>query len=428
MMAGLFSRLFRSAPQQGNNGLRSPSQPEQRDASQNFADAFGLPLDVHSSFYVPPRMAENLAAVVACVNAISSGLASLPAYVYQRSDAGRTEAPSHPVSRLIRQPNQWQTWPSFLEWLTASTLLTGNGIAVIEWDGAGRPTALVPVPWNQVQVQLLRSGRLAYDVVAYSGPFGQMSMPRRYLQDEVLHIRDRSDDGLIGRSRLSRSSEVFTNAHELQSFALYAWRNQLTPNGAIEIEQSLTTEQYERIRARIDNRYSGSHNARRALILDNAAKWSSIWLSPEDAEILQSRKFTVEELARIYAVPPPVIGSLEYGTFTNSREMVKLFASQTLTAWARKIEAEFAKSLLSPTYELEIDLSGLLRGDPEQRWAAWKIALETGALTINEIRDIEGYGPLRSAPLGPVQSGEGGAAGPRQDMNSRPVAESADAN
>src|SRR5690348_9552280 len=184
LMAGLLSRLFRSAPR---------AAPEQRDVSDNFAAAFGL--HHHHGAWVSPRLAENLATCVACINAISSGLASLPAYVYQRSDAGRTEAPLHPVSRLIRQPNQWQTWPSFVEWLVASTLLSGNGIAAIEWDGAGRPTALVPVPWSQVQVQLLPSGRLAYDVVAYSGPFGRMSMPRRYLQDEVLHVRDRSDDG-----------------------------------------------------------------------------------------------------------------------------------------------------------------------------------------------------------------------------------------
>ena len=122
-------------------------------------------------------------------------------------------------------------------------------------------------------------------------------------------------------------------------------------------------------------------------------------VSPEDAEFLASRRFTTEELCRVFGVPPVIAGDLSHGTFTNSETMLRWFAMATLTPWIRKIEAEFSPQRVSvnpaaTTHKLEIDLSGLLRGDPAQRWASWKIAADANILTVNEIREIEGFNPL----------------------------------
>jgi HK97 family phage portal protein len=382
-MPGLLTRIRqRVAPEARAAGMALP-----------FGPALGNVAPVNA------RIAENLSMVLACVNAVGSGLASLPALVYRQIENGRIEAPQHPVSRLIRQPNPRQTWPDFLEWLLGSTLLYGNGLAAIESDGAGRPTALVPIPWQYVQVQLLPSGRLAFDVARYTLPWGGTGMPRRYLDSEVLHLKDRSDDGWLGRSRLSRAPEVLGAAMGLQTYSAAIWRNAATPSGAVEVPGNISPDAFRRLREWFEQTYSGAHNGRRVLFMDAGAKWTPLSVSPEDAEVLASRRFSGEEIARLFGVPPPIVGDLSHGTFTNSETAGRWFASFTLAPWARKIEAEFSRSVFNdPNYALEIDLSGLMRGDYAARWQANVLAVQAGILTADEVREAEGYNPLRPAP------------------------------
>lgn len=159
------------------------SRPVERRSGPVFGD-FGLgPITVGS--YVNARIAENLSTVTACVGAISSTLSTLPAYVYRSVPGGREEASGHPVARLLRAPNERQTWPDWLEMTLGQALLYGNAISVIEYDGAGRATRLIPVPWQNVQVFLLPSGGLAYDIVQFIAPWGGTGTPRRYLDGEV---------------------------------------------------------------------------------------------------------------------------------------------------------------------------------------------------------------------------------------------------
>lgn len=340
-------------------------------------------------------LAENLSTVTACVNAIASGLASLPVFVYRQEGAARFESPTHPVSRLIRQPNDRQTWPDFLEWLIASTLLHGNGLSVVEYDGAGRPTCLLPVPWNAVQPVALPSGRLAFDVVAHRTPWGGAGMPKRYLASDVLHLKDRSDDGWLGRSRISRAPDVLAAAVGLQTYSAYLWENAATPSGMVTLPESITREDKLRIEAFITSRHTGPMNAKRVLFVDPETTWQSIGVSPEDAEVLASRRYTGEELARLFGVPPPIIGDLSHGTFTNSETAGRWFAQFTLAPWARKIEAEFSRSVFADgSAHLEIDLSGLMRGDYSARWTANVAAVGAGILLPNEVREAEGYNPL----------------------------------
>jgi HK97 family phage portal protein len=277
----------------------------------------------------------------------------------------------------------------------ASTLLHGNGIAAIEFDGAGRPTGLLPVPWQNVSVMMLPSGRLAYDVVAYVSPWGGTGQPRRYLEGEVLHLKDRSDDGILGRSRISRAPEVLGTASALQEWSGSMWRNQGTPSGALKVPGPLNQGQFDRLKAITRANLAGQHNARQIMILDNGAEWQSLSVSPEDAEVLASRRFSVEELCRVFQVPPPIVQDYTHNTFTNSQQAALWFAQFSLTPWVRKIEAEFTRSVFgsSSGYELEIDLSGLMRGDYAARWAAYAVAVQNNILDVNEIREAEGYNP-----------------------------------
>lgn len=375
-------------------------RPEARAANANSpVDSAFYPGHTAAGHAVNARLVENLATVLACVGAVSSAVASLPAYIYRRTAGGREEAPEHPVSRLVRRPNDAQTWPDWIEWTVAQVLLHGNALSVIDHDGAGRPVALRPIPWGNVQPLHLANGSLAYDVVAYRAPWGGTGTPRRYLAGEVFHLRDRSDDGILGRSRLSRAPEVLGNALALQEWSGALWRNGATPTGALKLPAAVGPETARHIRARLSETYTGSHNARKVLILEGGMEWQSISVSPEDAEVLASRRFSVEELCRLYQVPPPIIQDLSHGTFTNSREAGRWFAQFSLGPWVRKIEAEFARSVFTdPAMSLEIDMSALMRGDAESRWQSHKIAVDAGILDPDEVREIEGFNPRGARP------------------------------
>ncbi|MDZ4254268.1 MAG: phage portal protein [Sulfuritalea sp.] len=376
-------------------------EPEQRAREVSW-DALKGGIDLGTTGIVNPRLAENLSAVLACIGAISSAMASLPAYVYRKLERGREIDERHPIARLIAEgPSEHMSWPDWLEFTMASVLLRGNALSEIVTDARGAVVELKPIPWEFVSVQILASGRLAYDVTEITSIAGGTGRPRRLLQGEVFHLRDRSDDGLVGRSRLQRAAAVVSTGISMQTFADSMYKNGITPSGAIEIAQQLKPEQREVLKENFRSMYAGPSNAAKALLLEGGAKWSKMSLSMEDAEFLASRRFTVEELCRLYGVPPPVAGDLTHGTFSNVESLLRWFAQATLTPWVRKLESEFTRSVFSAasrsTHKLELDLSGLLRGDPAQRWAAWKIAREADILTADEIREEEGWNPRGAA-------------------------------
>ena len=359
-----------------------------------------VPTGLAGTRAINPRLAENLSTVLACVGAISGAISSLPVYVYQKTNEGRQLVHDHPIMALINSgPNPHQSWPDFVEWWVSSTLLRGNGLSEAKRNAEGKIEALTPIPWEHVSVQLMPSGRLAFDVTDIHSIYGGTGKTRRIFEDDVIHLRDRSDDGLLGRSRLQRAASVVSSGLAVQEHATAMFENQATPSGALEAEQSITPAQRDQLRDQLRDYYTGSANARRVMVLEGGLKFNPISLSAEDAELLASRRFSTEELARLYQVPPPIIGDLSHGTFTNSETAGRWFAQHTLTPWIRKIETELQRSLLSETaratHEIEIDLSGFLRGDPETRWKSHEIAVKNGILDINEVREIEGPNPQK---------------------------------
>ncbi|MGA9865025.1 MAG: phage portal protein [Acetobacteraceae bacterium] len=374
--------------------------------------SFGLG-PVTAGSIVNARVAENLSTVCACVGAISSTIATLPALVYRQEDGGRREAPTHPVSRLIKSPNARMTWPDWVEFTLAQVLLYGNSISVVVYDGSGRPCELIPVPWQNVQVFLLPSGELAFDIVQFIAPWGGTGAPRRYLGHEIFHLKDRSDDGFLGRSRLSRAAEVLEAAMGLQQYTAAVWRNMATPSGALKHPGALSAEARTNLIRSFEQQNAGAHNARRMFVMEEGMEWQSIALSPEDSEVLESRRFTVEELCRLYQVPPPIIQDYSHSTFTNAAQAATWFAQLTLTPWVRKIETEFARSVFTDggEFHLEIDLGGMLRGDFAARWAAYATAIDKGILSPNEVREAEGYNPRAGGDVAAVLGAAVPAAG-----------------
>jgi HK97 family phage portal protein len=348
---------------------------------------------------VNARVAENLSTIAAAVGVVASALSSLPCFVYRTAGEGREIDEAHPLARLIEDgPNDHQSWADWIEFTAAQVLLRGNALSEIVRDGAGNVVALEPVPWENVSVIMLSSGRLAYDVVRIHDMWGGTGRPRRLLEGDAFHLKDRSDDGLVGRSRLSRSPAVVDTALSVQEFAGSMYRNGATPRGLLSIKGKLNDDTTTRLQTQWQQMFVGPSNAARTLILDQEGSFSPISVSPEDAELLASRKFTTEELCRIYGVPPPLIQDYSHNTFTNSHQASLWFSMFCLAPWARKFEAEVKRSIFvadeRSTYHVELDLSAMTRGDFEARWNSYRIARDVGILTTNEIRTTEGWNPV----------------------------------
>lgn len=384
-MAGFLSRLFGRSVE-----VRSDSQVFNLiDGGNPFSGIYGA-----GPASPTPELAENLAAVTACVSAVSAGLASLPTRVYRDEGNGRIEAPNHPVARIIRQPNAHMTWPDWVEFTVAQMLLRGNSVSVVDYDGAGRPIALRPIPWETITVKVLPTGQLAYDVNTPAAPI-------RYLDTDVFHVRDRMDGPYVGRSRISRAPGTITGALGLQTYSGAVWENAATPSIAVTLPATITPGGKRRMDAELTDRNVGARNAKRVLYLDKDTSITPLSVSPEDAEVLASRRFSVIEICRLFNVPPPIVQAYENNTFTNAAQANLWFATNSLAPIARKIEAEFSRSLFAGSaYHIEVDLSGLLRGDYATRWTANVAAVTAGILLPDEVREQEGYGPL------PVKAGE----------------------
>lgn len=382
MIAGLLTRLF--------------TKPETR---RNASMAAGWRVGVHAggSLFNAEQI-QSVGTITACIAAIASGLGSLPARVYRREGASRIESTSHPVARLVEQPNEFQTWPDWLEQSISQVLVFGNALSRVEYDGAGRVTALRPIPWSAVSLTLLPGGRIAYDVMACAYPFGGgMVQPGRYFADEVWHLKDRSDDGITGRPRLSRVPGLLTGVMALQEFATATFANAATPSGFLVHPGALSETSRTNILTSFTTMLSGPSNARKTALLEEGMTWlPGGAFSPLDSQTLESRRFGVIECCRIMGVPPPIIQAYENNTFTNAQQADAWFARHSLMPWARKIEAEFNRSVFGAGSEhhLELDLSGLVRGAFVERWQANVAAVGAGILTVAEVREAEGYGPL----------------------------------
>ncbi|WP_375207862.1 phage portal protein [Hyphococcus sp.] len=293
-------------------------------------------------------------------------------------------------------PNPNQSFPEFVEMLVSETLAHGNGLAEIVSDRrSGKISALKIIPWRQVTPVLLKSGRMVFDVTAVNSRYGGTGETRRLLDTEVLHLKDRSDDGFVGRSRLSRSGSSVRSGIAQEHYGANIYENQAAPSGMLSLKDGTTPENLKTLVEELDENWAGARNAGKIAIINGEVSFLPMNITPENLEMLAARRFTVEEIARLFQVPPPIIGDYTHNTFTNSQSAGRWFGQFTLMPWVRKLEEAFRRALFSEEerarYEIEFDMTALLRSDPEARWQAHEIAVRNDILTKNEVREIEGW-------------------------------------
>lgn len=347
---------------------------------------------------ISPQRSESVSAVYACVAAISETVASLPLILYRRTeDDGRERASDHPLYSVLHDtPNEQQTALEFREQMQAAVLLRGNAYARIihGWDGQVRQ--LLPMHPDRTTVLRLPSGRLGYETTDAAGRLIRLN------QDEVLHLRHRTDDGVLGVSPLTRAREVVQLAIAEREHGNSAFSNGTRLSGILKFPQKLKKEQREGLASSWTSQYSGGANAGKTAILEEGVDYQTISMTLEDAEWIAARQFSVEEVCRLFRVPPTMVGDLRHGNYSNSVELARQFVTMTLRRYLVMWEQAISRACLTTqgakSYFAEHSVEGLLRGDAKNRADFYHEALSDQWMTVDEVRKLENL-PKRAVPV-----------------------------
>ena len=344
-----------------------------------------------------------LASAWACVNLLAGTIASLPLTVYRDDGNGhRVEARDHPLWRVLHDaPNYDQTALDFWELGAAALELRGNLYAWREQTGA-RLAALTPIT-SPVQPYRRDDGSIRYR-------WAENGAQRDEPQELVFHVRGFGGSPLGGLSTLAYGRQTFGLAAALNRAASSTFANGLRPSGALSFQQFLTDEQRAVIEGKVVQKFAGAMNAGRPMVLEGGSKWEPITFTPEDAEMLASRGFSVEEVCRLFGVPPFMIGHTEKTTSwgTGLEQQILGFQKFTLRRRLRRIEQAIAQQLFTPGdraagLAAEFNLDGLLRGDSGARAGFYNAGLQQGWLTVNEVRRRENLPPVDGGDVPRVQ-------------------------
>ena len=337
---------------------------------------------------VNEKTAQSVSAVYACVQAIAETTASLPLILFKRAGEDRVRASDHPLYAVLHDmANPEQTALEAREYLQACVLLRGNAFARIVRGMDGQVRELWPLSPDRVTV-LRAAGKLAYDYT------DRNSVLHRLLAHEVLHLRHRlGDDGVLGVSPIAAARGVVELALAESEHGVNTFRNGAKLLGVLKFPGVLKTEQRQAIKDSWGSQYAGASNAGRTAILEGGVDFQSVSMSLEDSEWVASRQFSVEEVARLFRVPPTVIGDLNHGTYSNSVEMARQFVTMTLRRHLVAWEQAIAKQLLTEesrrTYFAEHQVEGLLRGDSVNRADFYAKGIAAGWMLPSEARRLE---------------------------------------
>ena len=337
---------------------------------------------------VNDKTAQSVSAVYACVQAIAETTASLPLILFKREGEDRERAASHPLYGVLHDmANPEQTALEAREYLQACVLLRGNAFARIVRGNDGQVRELWPLSPDRVTV-LRAAGKLAYDYTDGN------NVLHRLLAHEVLHLRHRlGDDGVLGVSPIAAARGVVELALAESEHGVNTFRNGAKLLGVLKFPGQLNPEQRERIKASWSSQYAGGGNAGRTAVLESGVDFQSISMSLEDAEWIAARQFSVEEVARLFRVPPTVIGDLRHGNYSNSVEMARQFVTMTLrrhlVAWEQAISKQLLTEEGRRIYFAEHQVEGLLRGDSANRADFYAKGISAGWMLPSEARRLE---------------------------------------
>ena len=377
---GIFSGLFRSR-----------DKPQDRTAGSGYAFYFG---GTTSGKAVTERSAMQMTAVYSCVRILAEAVAGLPLHLYRyKEDGGKEKAIDHPLYLLLHdEPNPEMSSFVFRETLMTHLLLWGNAYAQIIRNGKGEVIALYPLMPDRMTVNRDSKGQLYYEYTVSMdyAPTIKVSLVRLNPSD-VLHIPGLGFDGLVGYSPIAMAKNAIGMAIACEEYGAKFFANGAAPGGVLEHPGTIKDPQ--RVRESWQSTFGGSGNSNKIAVLEEGMKYTPIGISPEQAQFLETRKFQINEIARIFRVPPHMVGDLEKSSFSNIEQQSLEFVKYTLEPWLVRWEQSIQRTLFSPEekkrYFAKFNVEGLLRGDYASRMSGYATARQNGWMSANDIRELE---------------------------------------
>ena len=372
-------------------------KPRDVAAGSGYSFFFGR---TNSGKVVNENTAMQTTAVYACVRILAEAIASLPLHVYEYKDGGGKELlTDHPLYYLLHdEPNDEMTSFVFRETLMSHLLIWGNAYAQVIRDGAGRVLGLYPLLPNKVSVERDEHGEIYYvysrstDENPNFKDHGEIVLKR----EDVLHIPGLGFDGLIGYSPIAMAKSAVGMTLACEEYGASFFANGANPGGVLEHPGVLKDP--AKVRDSWNAVYRGSNNANKVAVLEEGMHYQQIGIPPEEAQFLETRKFQLDEIARLYRIPPHMIGQLDRATFSNIENQSIQFVIYTLEPWVIRWEQSLQKALLLPGEKgkvtIRFNISGLLRGDYASRMNGYATGRQNGWFSTNDIREMEGLNPI----------------------------------
>lgn len=377
---GFFSGLFRSR-----------DAPKNRTSGSAYSFFMG---GSTSGKRVNERSAMQMTAVYSCVRILSEAVAGLPLHLYRYTEnGGKEKAVDHPLYFLLHdEPNPEMTSFAFRETLMTHLLLWGNAYAQIIRNGKGEILALYPLMPDRMTVDRDDKGRLYYEYLVSNDDAPTMKGSTVRLQpSDVLHIPGLGFDGLVGYSPIAMAKNAIGMAIACEEYGAKFFANGAQPSGVLE--HPGTIKDPSRVRESWTQTFGGSQNANKVAVLEEGMKYTPISISPEQAQFLETRKFQLNEIARIFRVPPHMVGDLEKSSFSNIEQQSLEFVKYTLDPWVSRWEQGMVRSLLAAEekkgYFIKFNVDGLLRGDYQSRMNGYAVGIQNGFMSPNDVRTLE---------------------------------------
>ena len=362
--------------------FNSRAGPKNSFSNSTYSFFFG---STTSGKTVNERTAMQTTTVYACVRILSETLASLPLHLYRHTDSGKEKAVDTSLYRLLHdEPNPEMTSFVFRETLMSHLLLWGNAYGQIIRDGRGKIIAIYPLLPDRMEVDRTPTGEIFYQ---YRKDTGTVTLSKM----DVLHIPGLGFDGLIGQSPIAMAKNAIGMAIATEEYGAKFFSNGANPGGVLE--HPGIVKDPARIRESWNAVYQGSGNAHRVAVLEEGMKFTPIGIPPEQAQFIATRKFQLNEIARIFRIPPHMIGDLEKSSFSNIEQQSLEFVKYTLDPWVVRWEMALQKALLTDSekkeYFIKFNVDGLLRGDYQSRMSGYAVGRQNGWLSANDIRELE---------------------------------------
>lgn len=366
-------------------------------SSSELSEMIGLTYDTYSGRRVSPQLAMQLTAVFSCVRVLAESVGMLPCSLYEQLETGNRRAVRERLNRLLSvNPNNYMTPQEFWELLIACLCLRGNFYAY-KVKALGEVVELLPLDPSSVTPKLNSKWEPEYQVTFPDGRHDTLT------QDDIWHVRIFTLDGLTGLSPIAYAKQAVGLGLATEEHGSRLFGNGAVTSGVLQTDQYLKDDAWERLKTDFENRHQGLANAHKPMILEMGLKWQQISMTSEDAQFLETRKFQMEEICRIFRVPLHMIQNTDRATFNNIENLGIGFINYSLVPYLTRIEQRINAGLVKPSkqgvFYAKFNAGALLRGDMKSRFDAYATGINWGIYSPNECRELEELNPREGGDI-----------------------------